>query len=35
MKHKINKHFALGAITAYGFAVIVLVSSAGLGILPV
>jgi mono/diheme cytochrome c family protein len=35
MNQKIMKHFVLGAITAYGFAVIVLVSSAKLGVLPV
>ena len=35
MKQKIMKHFVLGAITAYGFAVIVLVSCAKFGVLPV
>jgi mono/diheme cytochrome c family protein len=35
MNRRIVKHFALGAITAYSFAVIVLVCTAKLGILPV
>jgi len=35
MNPKIMKSFVLGAITAYGFAVLVLVSFAKLGILPV
>jgi hypothetical protein len=35
MNQKIMKHFVLGAITAYGLAVIVLFSSAKLGILRV
>src|SRR2546425_12805360 len=35
MNPKIMKSFVLGAITAYGFAALVLVSSAKLGVLPV
>ncbi len=35
MNPKIMKSFVLGAITAYGFAALVLVSFAKLGILPV
>jgi len=35
MNSKIMKSFILGAITAYGFAALVLVSSAKLGVLPV
>src|SRR2546425_3668791 len=35
MNSKIMKSFVLGAITAYGFAALVLVSSAKLGVLPV
>src|SRR6266571_4141770 len=35
MNPKIMKPFVLGAITAYGFAALVLVSSAKLGVLPV
>jgi mono/diheme cytochrome c family protein len=35
MNRKIVKHFVLGAIAAYGFALTVLVSSAKLGVLPV
>jgi len=35
MNSKIMKCFALGAISAYGFAVLVLVASARVGVLPV
>jgi len=35
MKSKIIKPFVLGMVSAYGFAVIVLISSAELGVLPV
>src|ERR1700682_416999 len=35
MNTKIMKTFVLGAISAYGFAALVLVSSAKLGVLPV
>jgi len=35
MNSTIMKSFVLGAITAYGFAALVLVSSAKLGVLPV
>src|SRR6185369_10419864 len=35
MNHKKVRHFVLGIITAYGFAVMVFVSSAKFGVLPV
>jgi len=35
MKQKLVQHFVLGVITAYGFAALVFVSSAKLGVIPV